>query len=471
MSTSTPNTFIGRVSESERIHHVINEWIAAPAKTGNLTILGISGYGGVGKSFLLSTVLAEQKLETRDVFHVTIDGSDKPLLTDFMAMVDLKLAPRDMRFKGSNPNDDQFPQTRNLVESQRKLTAKVVEELDQSSGPEEIKRAAKALYRFAPMVEKIPAAGRTLATALELAEKFKVEEYAAPAADLLKSLSALAPKRRRLFGKLKLSARDRLAIDPFATIAEAYETDIRARLVGYDGKNLFRILHRPAKGINRLLLVLDDYESVSGVLGDFCVAHLFRRLMEAPYPTLVIIAGRDDLRNVHPEFGKSLAPYIRDRIQLEPFSREEAVTYLKNAGYDQENAEKLYAESKGYPFVLALLADFKANEGSRPAIFYQQFFERTTQWMTDQQKSWLTALLYLDDVNEGSVSLMLPDSSPSIVVNWFRNEASVRDTQAPCFRVDPYIRSMLQQHHGNLVGSLIQNDFMERGKLASGTAR
>jgi hypothetical protein len=66
---------------------------------------------------------------------------------------------------------------------------------------------------------------------------------------------------------------------------------------------------------------------------------------------------------------------------------------------------------------------------------------------------------------------MLPDASPSIVVNWFRNEASVRDTQAPCFRVDPYIRSMLQQHHGNLVGSLIQNDFMERGKLAKGTAR
>ena len=469
MSSATSNNFIGRISESERIHNAINEWLAASPKTSKFSILGISGYGGVGKSFLLNSVLAEQKLETRDTFHVTIDGSDKPLLTDFMAMVDNMVAPRDIRFKGSKPGDDQFPETRSLVESQRKLTAKVVAELDESNGTEEIKRAAKALYKFAPMVEKIPAAGRTLATALELAEKFKVEEYAEPAADLLRSLSALAPKRGRLFGKLKLSVRERLAMDPFKSIAQAYETDIRARLVGYDGKNLFKLLNPPAKGINRFILVLDDYESVSGVLGEFCVAHLFRRLIEAPYPTLVIIAGRDDLRNVHPEFAKSLAPYVRDRIQLEPFTREEAVSYLKNAGYDEARAVKLYGESKGYPFVLALLADFKANEGSRPAIFYQQFFERTTQWMTDQQKAWLTSLLYLDDVNEGSVARMLPEASASIVVNWFRTEASVRDTQAPCFRVDPYIRSMLQHHHGNLVGKLIQNDFLERGKRACET--
>ena len=59
MKTGTPNTFIGRISESERIHHVINEWIAAPPKPGKLSILGISGYGGVGKSFLLNSVLAE----------------------------------------------------------------------------------------------------------------------------------------------------------------------------------------------------------------------------------------------------------------------------------------------------------------------------------------------------------------------------------------------------------------------------
>src|SRR5690606_27199770 len=112
------------------------------------------------------------------------------------------------------------------------------------------------------------------------------------------------------------------------------------------------------------------------------------------------------------------------------------------SGYTHDESTELYDESNGYPFVLSLLCDFKANQGSRPATFYQQFFERTTQWMTPQQKDWLLPLCYLDTVNKASIAKILPGASANVIMDWFRKEASVRDVKSPSFRVDPYIRKM-----------------------------
>jgi hypothetical protein len=461
------NARFARANEAERIQNVLNEWIAAPLNAGGLTVLGVSGYGGVGKSFLLNSVLNEKKLENRDALVIRIDGGNNRLLTDFMGFVDEKLAPKMVRFKGSNPKDDQFPETRKLVSHQRKLAAKVVAEVEASDLPKNVKNAAKALYRFNPLISKIPEVGPAISKLLELGEKFKVEEYAEPAIELLSGLKSLKPSNGLFGKKLHLSPLERLAISPLETIAEAYETDIRARLVGYEGSKILKLLHPKAKGINRLLLFIDDYESTSAVLGDLLTDHLFPRFAQAPYPVLAIIAGRDDLRDADPEFSKNLAPYVRDRITLEPFTKEEAILFLKQAGYEEEEATKLYEESNGYPFVLSLLSDFKSNQGERPATFYQQFYERTTQWMTPQQKEWLLTLCYLGEVNNSSIQRMMPEATPALVMDWFRREASVRDVKSTCFRVDPYIRKMLIQHHGNLVGPEIQRDLIKKGQAAS----
>jgi len=466
-ATSHPSHF-GRINESERIQRVINAWMAAPKEINWFGILGISGYGGVGKSYLLKSVLNEQKLETRDVFPVMLDGSNKPLLSDFIAMVDEKLASRTVSFKGVRAGEDQFPETRKLLCAQRKLSAKVDKELEkQGAGKEDsdrIVRTAKALYRFRPLVSKIPTAGPFLSTVLEKSEEYKLEEYAQPAADLLKGLKALNPVSRWPFKKLRMSPLELLSVKPMETITAAYEADVRARLKGYEGKNILKLMHGRSKDVNRLLLVIDDYESTGGVLGDLLVDHLLQAFAKAPYPVLVIIVGRDDIRDVDPEFSKSLASFVKDRIQLEPFSREEAILFLENAGYSHEEASTLFDESNGYPFVLSLLGDFKSNQGARPAMFYQQFFERITHWMTTQQKEWLLPLCYLDVVNHSSIGEMIPTAVPSTIMDWFRKEASVRDVKAPSFRVDPYIRRMLLQHHLNLIGSEQQMKLMTQAR-------
>ena len=220
------------------------------------------------------------------------------------------------------------------------------------------------------------------------------------------------------------------------------------------------------KGIDRFLLVLDDFESVTPVLGEMLGKYLLKRLSEVPFPVLVVIAGRDDLYDSLPATANMLKPYVKGRIRLKPFSRAEALLYLQNAGYGSSEAGELYEECLGYPYVLSLLVDFKRNQRERPALFYQQFYDRTTQWMTTPEREWLIELLYLDEVNESSVEAMMPDSNPKRIMEWFGREASVRDTDYRCFRVAPYIRKMLLQYHRNLVGPAKQRQFEERGQAA-----
>lgn len=227
------NTRFARANEAERIQNVLNEWIAAPVNAGGLTVLGVSGYGGVGKSFLLNSVLNEKKLENRDALVIRIDGGNNRLLTDFMGFVDEKLAPKMVRFKGSNPKDDQFPETRKLVSHQRKLAAKVVAEVEASDLPKNVKNAAKALYRFNPLISKIPEVGPAISKLLELGEKFKVEEYAEPAIELLSGLKSLKPSNGLFGKKLHLSPLERLAISPLETYDANGQPDITTAPGGF----------------------------------------------------------------------------------------------------------------------------------------------------------------------------------------------------------------------------------------------
>jgi hypothetical protein len=59
-------------------------------------------------------------------------------------------------------------------------------------------------------------------------------------------------------------------------------------------------------------------------------------------------------------------------------------------------------------------------------------------------------LAFLEDVNADTVRRMLPDSEPMEVVEWFKQEASLRSPETEKWRMLPLIRSRLQ--------ASIQND-------------
>ena len=69
---------------------------------------GISGYGGVGKSYLLDSVLRGVKGSLKDSLVIRLDGSAPKLLADFAAMIDHQLAPHPLPASGAKPKTFSF---------------------------------------------------------------------------------------------------------------------------------------------------------------------------------------------------------------------------------------------------------------------------------------------------------------------------------------------------------------------------
>ena len=63
--------------------------------------------------------------------------------------------------------------------------------------------------------------------------------------------------------------------------------------------------------------------------------------------------------------------------------------------------------------------------------------------MTPAQKAWLLPLCFLDEIDEESVAVMLPEDDPARVLEWFKGEASVRSPSASHWEVLPILRSRL----------------------------
>jgi hypothetical protein len=253
---------------------------------------------------------------------------------------------------------------------------------------------------------------------------------------------------------------------PYEAIADAYVSDLSAMLESYQNKDRWQLTHSSIKGLNRLLLIVDDYEAVGRVIGKFMVESLLPRLKNASFSTLVIFLGRDSVYEADKDFAHHLAGNISELIRLEPFSESEGVKYLIGAGYAETEALAWYRKARGLPFILRLLAENRTDEEKQSAIFYKRFYERTTRWMSSDQKNWVLPVCYLDNVNEDTLRILQPDVDPTRIMDWFENDASVRDVKAGEYTVTPYIRHMLLEYNRRKVGEATHQAFLEKAKAA-----
>ncbi len=331
------------------------------------------------------------------------------------------------------------------------LNRGVESEIDRNKTLEEnTKQVAKLLYHARPLLAKIPKAGPSLNALLGQLEQAEAHKHVPAALDALNGLRSLRASRGFFGGK---SRREMVRHDAYNSIADAYRGDVQAALVGYRRKDRRYCLPGQLRGINRLLLVVDDFETTGEVFGDFLVESLLRALQGTPFPILAIFLGRDDLSEEHTGFNQHFNKAIIRTIRIEAFDFSEGAGYLTMAGYPREEAEAIYGRLGGYPFLLSLLAEHRSDAEQQTALFYQRFFERTTHWMTQVEKEWFVALCYLDVINKATVEAMLPTADPSLVVEWFRKEGSVRDNRAPHYSVQPFIREMVRAYHRNLIGT------------------
>ena len=343
---SKTEQFVGRESELDQLKSILSRFAAAPSLKAGLNIVSLSGSGGVGKTYLLDTAFEEARAALKQAVIVKIDASNENALKEFALMVDQMLAPTELPAP-AKAKHDYFPATRALLRRQLQLIGMVETEISNNKEiSDQAKSVAKAIYRFSPALKYIPKYGTAAAMALKGMEAIKAEDYIEPALDVLSSLSALKdtggifanPLTKRRFTALRHS--------PYEAISEAYVSDLSAILQSYQKRDILRLTHTSIEGLNRFVLIVDDFEVVGRVLGSFLVEGLLPKLKNALFSTLVIILGRDSVYDANKDFAHHLAGNITELIKLEPFSQGDGVKYLMGFGYTENEAVDWYSKSR-----------------------------------------------------------------------------------------------------------------------------
>ena len=125
---------------------------------------------------------------------------------------------------------------------------------------------------------------------------------------------------------------------------------------------------------------------------------------------------------------------------------------------------RILDETAGYPYLLAGEVEAEL-DGGRTALGLKGFHDRTTRWMSPTQRAWLVPLCFLDEINEETIAVILPNDDPRRVLEWFKGEASVRSPTANKWEVLPIIRSRICAYL-KLDSPKRHRDFQERAAKA-----
>jgi hypothetical protein len=434
-----------------------------------LRIAGISGPGGVGKSYLLSHVLAAAGVASQRWLRLSVDGSNEGARGDFFALVEGQIARRRLP-PPAPPKNDYFPHVRKVAKIHRALVESVVAELKAGPAPQEIKDAAVALLmagrrlnQVVPKTREFLDVSATKLEPIDLTQTFDEAWKVLSSMRALRDSSVLPGPIRDALG---LGYKERVKSDLYGVTADALVTDLSAAVVGYRKEDRFRLTQSPIPDVERVVLVVDDFEALAPALEEFLVSSLIPRLAEAPFPTLMILIGRDDLEAMHPHWGQHCKKYIRDQIRLAPFDRESAMDLLARSGVPPERREELYQTTQGFPFLLSLLIEELGEAGADSALFLRKFYDRTTRWMSVRERAWFERVCYLDKVNLDSLAPLFPEDSVESVQDWFEHEASIRDPSAAVFQVRPLIREKVLRYL-ELRSPSRHREMMERGAKIS----
>lgn len=443
--------------------HRVSKWLDSQAEPGRVDICGLSGYGGIGKSFLLRHVLDHIQPITKGFLTITLDGSDPSILGDMMGIYDHRLAPSSVA-RGKH-NYDYFPHARRLVKEHAKLARAVKEAINKTRSTDDVKSAANWIFRGGSFLNKTVPKTKDYVD-FEFLQKYGVDKRFEEAVDLLVNIKPLASSSW-LPGPIKditgFTYRERLKTDLYRLAADEWITDLCAILNRYQRNDFLKLTHSPIKGLDRLLLVIDDFEILGKTIMDFLTTALIPALEKTNFHSTLIIVGRDDIADGHIAFQHHLSHLIKERLRLDKFTDEVTHRMFLEAGYGEEELAQLMTESLGYPFLVKLLCEAKGASVS----FYQQFFERTTRWMGPTERDWVLPLCYLERITEESIPHMLPGVPASAVIEWFKHEASLRDPNANWYVIAPYIRRTLIEFHKREIGTKKSEELIAKGKAAS----
>lgn len=427
------------VRRGPELERLVRFLTAAP---GPVAVAEVVGPGGVGKSYLVARALEAAAPAAHGALVLRADAANPQHRGDFFGVLG-QLAPRALPAP-ARPRRDYFPTLRKVEQAHRRLLADARSELAREQGaPPEVKNAALRLLEAGRVLNRaVPKTREYLDVAAlpfddaRAGAAFDAAWELARGLDALSEASVLPGPVRDALG---LSLRTRVREDLYATVADALVTDLAAATTGWVARDALKVLQSRIDGVDRVVVIVDDFEALAPVLQDFLVGALLPKLAEAPFSTRIVVLCRDPLDAMHPAWGQHAGELVRESLPLRPFTREEALTLLREAGVAEERLDGLYAATQGFPFLVTLAAE-EARFGGDSALFLKKFYDRTTRWMSPRERDWFERVCFLDAVNLDTLPRLFDRSEAERVQAWFEGEASIRDPEQPVFTVRPLIR-------------------------------
>ncbi|HEX3760004.1 MAG TPA: hypothetical protein VHW23_14915 [Kofleriaceae bacterium] len=429
------NTFVGRADSLKTLQGWLRDDSPAHGKT---RVGSISGSAGIGKTFLLDHALRETDLRDRRYTTLRVAAATNMLPTLARVVEDLAASAKVLSSKTT-----EFPKVTECRHALEWMDRQAQEEVERGVAHDtELAKAVAELYGLArglvQFVSLPPAA--VVKAVMSFVQPKHVEHVVRL---VQKAIAYQTEKPRGLRGRSEARLRNRLRNQLEKTLAEALVADL--------GRALSRGILFPKDEADRgrLLLVVDDYERLSEVAGDFMLRHLVPMLAQASFDSVIVVLGRDRLVDTHPGWRQHCQPHLLGDIALAEFTHQEAEQYVRGRGVtDPEKVQRIVRDTAGYPFLLESEVDDELH-GQSSALARELFVERTTQWMSPQQKKWAIRLAFLDEVSIETIPRVLPKDDSEAVLAWFKREASLRAPTSERWTMRPMIRTKIREHVRN----------------------
>jgi len=437
----------GYVGREDAVGQLIETLTTRPGSGSKLVIQSIEGPGGIGKTALFEHVL--QHVDRAALKYMTMKGSGKPgTQSDPFELVQTLIASSETPTALRKPLAQRFTNTEEIRAVYGELTAGAKTALQHALPELPIGQLMRILNATVGCGQRI----NTLAPRSKLYLDFDAVEKSLPKIEAaLKTLPPLLDEVPGVLDKLglgKVALRNAVRANALNALAEAFVTDLTALLAGYQRKNFLRPSQARVQGLERLLLVVDDYESLVANFGEFLVSYLVPRLKQCSFETVLVIIGRDQLALGHPGWNQHHQRQLAPAIALSALCRQDMdKLVLANGRTGREELDRAWADTLGYPLLVCLWMDEarEAGPGAGPSIgMLKRFHDRTTHWLNEEQKCWLDHALFLPKVNVETFTAALGDRGEAKrAMKWFECDGSVRDAQGKAYCVRPYVLSRL----------------------------
>ena len=289
------SVFVGRTDGQARLTSLLTR---AVRDGGDLRIMSVEGPGGVGKSALVRKTLSDVGVLNRRYMQLAVSRNYKRQSdTQTLQGIIHELATSATGGAFSHkPPGHYFPETMESIRTLQTLQSEIVAEMQgKGISPDSVVQANSVLKGIIGVYDSVSSVSP------------KVREFVDPvglnsATDKIdanaQNIAALATESLKFFDYLGLSSaknrRNMARTNPELLLAQALITDLKPLLIGKHQKKMMPG-HGNMPGVERLLIVLEDYESLAPLMQSFLLGSFLPLLQTSSLDVTVLIIGRDRL--------------------------------------------------------------------------------------------------------------------------------------------------------------------------------